>query len=665
MRVIIHAFKSLNITIDDVLQYFIWNAMPFALQTQLMAITNNNKPKIPEIEDHIFSAIERFQAIQKRKADNANFKKPVSLSNYAANVNIKSSPGKNRACILCSNDEFEADHSINRCGKYSNAKAKIAELKKLGACTKCGNKTHKPDSCAFKFYKKCFFCTGLHFSYLCPNNTNTVCPDKKVVDNKVSTNIISIDAATLNFVSDFPTLLPTFHVEMGNYMLHGIKDSGAQCALILSCVAEKENLKVLKETNIQINGFNASKPYATKIVQVPLTIAGKLWLIEAVCVPEINIYLELSGINKVVSKFVKNKINLADKSLLDCNESEKISNLEFVLGANYGHLLSETHSVFSTNNCNCYYTPLGVILMGDLGNIDGCISNFSREQDFIDKEKSSAYNKLNSIPALQIQPEVKVPKLAEKNCSSTSVNPFTTELGSLDMDKLEEVLAEQIRASDPENLDAKCCKILGSENLKEDLEAPRESIEQILTKVSRDENGRLILPILWNTKNAHMLGKNFELARQVLFSISKKYQNYPDKLKMIDDVFKEQEKLNIIEEVPDLQKLSNDPNSSFLAHMPVFRLDNESTKCRNVFLSNLSGKNADGRNMSHNQTIDTGPNLNKKLSVSLTNLRFDKYLITFDLFKAFLNLGLSEDDQIKLNFLLFNNLEEKKFVRIK
>ena len=82
---------------------------------------------------------------------------------------------------------------------------------------------------------------------------------------------------------------------------------------------------------------------------------------------------------------------------------------------------------------------------------------------------------------------------------------------------------------------------------------------------------------------------------------------------MINDVSCEQLNSGIVEKIDDVdQFVSNEPICSFMAHMPIFKLDKETSKCRNVFLSNLS-ENNNNCNMSHNQTINTGPNLNKKL----------------------------------------------------
>ena len=52
----------------------------------------------------------------------------------------------------------------------------------------------------------------------------------------------------------------------------------------------------------------------------------------------------------------------------------------------------------------------------------------------------------------------------------------------------------------------------------------------------------------------------------------------------------------------------------------------------------------------------SGPNLNQKLSSSFLQLRFDKFLLTFDLKKAFNMLALQDIDQAKLLFFWYKNV---------
>ena len=101
--------------------------------------------------------------------------------------------------------------------------------------------------------------------------------------------------------------------------------------------------------------------------------------------------------------------------------------------------------------------------------------------------------------------------------------------------------------------------------------------------------------------------------------------------------------------------------ASFLARMPVFKVDNQTTKCRVVFLSNLCERTGNSSTVSHNQAIIPGPCLNKKISTSFINLRFDEKLLIFDIVKAFLQIELTPADKQKLCFLWFKDVSRGDF----
>ena len=635
MRVIIHSFNSLKISTDDVLQFFLWNAMPFSLQNQLMSITNNNKPSVAEIEENIFSAIERFQAIQKRKtyvnSEPSNFVKKGTTNNFAANVSVSDS-FKGRPCILCSDRDNPADHSINKCSKYLTPKSKIGKLKNIKACYKCGNLSHQAESCVFRFHKNCYHCKGLHFSYLCPNESNSATFDSKKNEVKISNHMINLEATTLNFESNFPTILPTFTANLsGNQTLHCIKDTGAQCAIILADIADRYGFKLVEYVDLSINGFNVSKPFKTKIVEVPLLIKNKTKIIKAVCVPKINIKLKLKGLNSLVAAFVKRKVILADKTILDLNEGEEISKIEMILGADYAHLLPENSLLFSGSGCNCFNSPFGVVLMGNLDTIKKNVVSMPNSEF---KSGANPSNCKSAVATPGCEGKFQVgfsdseplgPKslLARgnnefKNSESVNVNltpvlrePCTKlKNSSVVGSKFDEVNLDQnsfdvIANLNPQFLDEKCEKILMCEN--EDFLSNTEvnpTVDEILLSVSRDVNGRIVVPILWNDKNKHLLAKNFNLSKQILSSHLKKFRKDKTKLEMIDDVFQGQVQKGIIGKIENLNEfLDKNPESSFMPHMPVFRMDKDTTKCRNVFLSNLAEISKNHINLSHNQTI--------------------------------------------------------------
>lgn len=62
-RVVQDLFTSLKITVNEILQYFIWTSLSISLQTQIINICNANKPNLEQINDNIFKALERSKEI--------------------------------------------------------------------------------------------------------------------------------------------------------------------------------------------------------------------------------------------------------------------------------------------------------------------------------------------------------------------------------------------------------------------------------------------------------------------------------------------------------------------------------------------------------------------------------------------------------------------------
>ena len=186
----------------------------------------------------------------------------------------------------------------------------------------------------------------------------------------------------------------------------------------------------------------------------------------------------------------------------------------------------------------------------------------------------------------------------------------------------------------------------------------KDTIDYILSNIDRNDEGNLIIPLPWNNKVKDNLSKNFHLSKQILKSNFVKLNKNSDKMIMYDKVFKDQESENIIERIDDVATyLSENRDASFLPHMPIFKMNRETTKCRVVFLSNLCEK-SNSKSVSHNQALLSGPNLNHKILNAILFLRFDRYLFTFDIKKAFLNIVLPEEDQNKLLFLWYRDIDQ-------
>ena len=140
------------------------------------------------------------------------------------------------------------------------------------------------------------------------------------------------------------------------------------------------------------------------------------------------------------------------------------------------------------------------------------------------------------------------------------------------------------------------------------------------------------MPLPWNNECKERLGTNLNLSKKILNSNRKKLSR-DDKLLLYDQVFKEQEVLDIFQRIDNIDAyVEANPGYSFLPHMALFKMNKETTKVRVVYLSNLCEKTkTEPDAVSHNNALLPGPFLNTKLATSLLLARFDKYMLIFDI----------------------------------
>ena len=693
MRAIIHMFSSLKIEIDDILQYFVWHSMPESLRNQLVSITNCNKPSLTEIEQHIFKAAERFQTANKLFLSSKST--PVGFSSTSMAVNIQYD-GKARKCIFCSNDGADAQHGISKCPKYVTPKEKFEKLKRLDACVRCTALSHKSDTCKFNFNKSCYFCKkNNHFSFLClskdkvrysgdqgqnksgaSNKNGNGVENLKNTTQKLNQMTVSFDQNSSKFISN-SIFLPTFTAKTHSGMtVRVLKDSGSQASFCSEKLFRQENFEILSDLDINVNGINVCQRHKSKLVQIPLKLNGKIYCIKAVVVPSIDINLKIPGFSKIYHEFLNKGYNFADRLLAE--KTNTISDVSVILGSQSMHCIPEHSVVFGTFNDSIFsQTEGGIMLYGSIENISAnlrFLPNFSPEQ----------------LPASvsSLQPVVEGPseavtkpvtahtgspvgstygRIGEGDIHGRSMTLFTNfcvldRHGAIDEVALDNATKSTVFESDYRKLESNCGKYLGYiEDSNDEVSINDEAlIDYALSNMERSDDGRLKIKILWNPDNAHRLGTNFNLAKGVLLSSAKKLRNDKGKLLMVDKVFKAQLESGIIKEIPNLTEFMQNNEYSFLGHMPVFRLDKESTKTRVVFLANINDKKENNA-LSHNNTIETGANLNKRMAICLMQLRFGKKLLAFDLVKAYNMIDLFPEDMKKLAFLWFKDVENGNY----
>ena len=678
MTMICDLIPKLSIDVDMVLQYFVWNSMPVRLQSQFVNICNTNKPDLKEIKDNMFRAIDRYNELKtydkSRKSPKGGKAEPT-IQNFATAVSYDKLGGSVRPpfCSLCAPAGDPNSHSTRDCGKYPTARAKLDQLEALKSCCKCGFSNHSTEFCKFKFQKPCLHCNEFHMNFLCPrqsrssrsppqedsskrNNVQNSKPKGNGNKNRASTHshvVWTEHALSSNYGSD--DILPTFTFKVNGTNVRTMRDSGSQKNFLDMNLATQLGLRVLKDKiPVTVNGFNGSYVYDSRIVEVPLRLGEEFRYVEAFCVPEIKINLSLPGLSDVVREFNRKRYPLADIFLT--TSSNQICDVKFMLGTVDFDMLTEQQVKVGSPKASLYsVTALGVMLYGS---VDRWLQNLP---ELPGNSHISACLAVPNVATAEVHPELETGR-SEHNCSEPVVSCSQVVLDE------NSNLEESLNKATKEILD--CCNITlnydQSSYNEEDCEIHNDIVNYVLSNTERDADGRVVMPLPWRSDTAHRLGSNFELAKQVLRSSTERLNKCPMKLKLIDDVFKEQERLGIIERVENVESfLLEHPEHSFLAHMPVFRPEKPSTPVRVVYLSNLCQKsNNNSIALSHNQAIHAGPCYNHKIQTACTMLRFGGCLLVWDLVKAFLSISLNNQDSNKLLFLWYNkyDAEDKKLI---
>ena len=147
-----------------------------------------------------------------------------------------------------------------------------------------------------------------------------------------------------------------------------------------------------------------------------------------------------------------------------------------------------------------------------------------------------------------------------------------------------------------------------------------------------------------------MLPDNHNLSLKRLHKLKGRLSKNESLLKRYDDVFKEQLRTGIIEEVEEPCEVGM---VTYLPHKEVVREDKESTKLRIVF--DASAK-VDSTSPSLNEILYKGPCLNPLLYELLLTFRVHPIAITADIEKAYLQIVVNERHRDYLRFLWYKDV---------
>ena len=189
VTLIMERVRKLKMTVDCILQFFIWEGLNDSFKNHLIQITNSSKPTLNEIVDKFFEASERYCSQSKKTKEIIKLSSPEAsnASDHGATslaVDVKYERDKAfKPCSICTKvDGKLADHPIHKCAKFDSAEAKIDKIRNSKGCIKCSNLNHQSKFCRYRFKNRCKYCSEWHFSFLCIRSVD----DKQVTNKDVS-----------------------------------------------------------------------------------------------------------------------------------------------------------------------------------------------------------------------------------------------------------------------------------------------------------------------------------------------------------------------------------------------------------------------------------------------------------------------------------------------
>ena len=153
--------------------------------------------------------------------------------------------------------------------------------------------------------------------------------------------------------------------------------------------------------------------------------------------------------------------------------------------------------------------------------------------------------------------------------------------------------------------------------------------------------------------NHRTIDDDYELCRNRLRSLHQQLLKDPKHLKEYNRNIQEQLAMGIVEEVPPSS--NGQKNIHYLPHHCVIRKDKVTTKLRVVYDGSAK---TEARNYSLNDCLLTGPNLIPQIFKLLVKFRENPIGLVADIEKAFLMIGINEEDRDMLRLLWLKDAKD-------
>ena len=198
-----------------------------------------------------------------------------------------------------------------------------------------------------------------------PNDNSDQADDSDTASRETNSSIVVLPSIVSS------TILPSFSFTIPGLdgSFRALKDSCSQSSFVTENLAFRSKFKTI-ESNVKltINGFNGSKEYMSKVVEIPMKLSDIAINIPALVVPSINITLKLPGLGNIVESFENKGFLFADKMLN--KNSDRIDNIQVLSGSDSSYCLSGRDVVFGCNPPSVYTDTIhGILLTGNVNHL--------------------------------------------------------------------------------------------------------------------------------------------------------------------------------------------------------------------------------------------------------------------------------------------------------
>lgn len=514
-------------------------------------------------------------------------------------------------CRFCS-----AQHTDSNCTKYSTGTERLQRLRDRGLCTRCMG-SHPIYTCKVKL-QLCRKCKkGNHHTTLCRTfDKSDTSHDKRSRTQSQETspsnvspseeNVGHVNVATGRAVGGsggvaLATAIAELKEEGRQYRdVRLFFDSGSQRTFITKNLVQQCGLKTKQRKSLTLTGF-MSNPTTQEfdIVKPVIKMGNRLKRITAVVVEQLPKAIVITGVTEAVHYLTSRGIKLADPNIIN----DTIGPVDILVGADHYYDFVSTNSIIC-EGVRLLQSPSGYMITGNIpNNFNSAVSTTS--------STSSEHVTPESVLVMRITDEVD-PLLDLE--SQLELNPPVHKLWDLD--------------------------VIGID-AKQPIPEEQLTYQEYLNSV-KYEGGQYWVKLPWKINKPH-LPNNYRIAMGQMYSLVRNLKK-KNLIESYQKVLDEQLQLQFIEEVHNAQPTDL---CHYLPHNGVQK-DSITTPLRIVF--NCSSR-ANTESPCLNDCLMTGPSLTKKLGDILLKLRIGQYAYTADISKAFLRIGLQEEDRDFTRFL--------------